>query len=72
MLEGIMAAVAVHTPPRSRTVSRADEQMSIARTCYDHVAGHLGVATETFNPGTAGAGAILPVAQYRNIYASDA
>jgi DNA-binding transcriptional ArsR family regulator len=44
MLEEIMAVAAVHAPPRRRTVSRADEQMSIARTCYDHIAGRLGVA----------------------------
>jgi DNA-binding transcriptional ArsR family regulator len=44
MLEGIMAVASVQVPPRRRTVSRADTQMSLARTCYDHIAGRLGVA----------------------------
>lgn len=44
MLEGIMAVASVQAPPRRRTVSRADEQMGMARTCYDHIAGRLGVA----------------------------
>jgi DNA-binding transcriptional ArsR family regulator len=43
MLEGIMAVAAVQVPPRRRTVSRIDEQMRTARTCYDHIAGRLGV-----------------------------
>ncbi len=43
MLESIMA-VAAHAPPRHRPVSRADEAMRAARTCYDHFAGRLGVA----------------------------
>ncbi len=42
MLESIMA-VAIHTPPRHRPVSKADEAMHTARTCYDHLAGRLGV-----------------------------
>ena len=42
MLESIMA-VAISTPPRHRPTSRADEQMRTARTCYDHIAGRLGV-----------------------------
>ena len=39
----IMAVAAVQVPPRRRTVSRIDEQMCAARTCYDHIAGRLGV-----------------------------
>jgi DNA-binding transcriptional ArsR family regulator len=43
MLEGIMA-VAADGPPRHRPVSRADAALREARTCYDHLAGRLGVA----------------------------
>ena len=42
MLESIMA-VALQTPPRHRPASRADDAMRLARTCYDHFAGRLGV-----------------------------
>ena len=42
MLESIMA-VALQTPPRHRPASKVDEAMRIARTCYDHFAGRLGV-----------------------------
>jgi DNA-binding transcriptional ArsR family regulator len=42
MLEGIMAVVA-DAPPRHRPPSKLDESMRNARTCYDHVAGRLGV-----------------------------
>jgi DNA-binding transcriptional ArsR family regulator len=42
MLEGIMA-VAAQGPPRYRPASRLDEAMRNARTCYDHLAGRLGV-----------------------------
>src|SRR3974390_423369 len=42
MLEGIMSVVA-DAPPRHRPPSRLDEAMRIARTCYDHFAGKLGV-----------------------------
>ena len=42
MLEGIMAVVA-DAPPRHRPPSKLDEAMRNARTCYDHVAGKLGV-----------------------------
>jgi DNA-binding transcriptional ArsR family regulator len=42
MLEGIMN-VAMTGPPRFQPKSRLDEQMRQARTCYDHVAGVLGV-----------------------------
>jgi DNA-binding transcriptional ArsR family regulator len=43
MLEGIMA-VAAEGPPRHRPRSRADDALQMARTCYDHLAGRLGVA----------------------------
>lgn len=43
MLEGILAVAALHLPPRRRTASRIDEEMRTARTCYDHIAGRLGV-----------------------------
>jgi DNA-binding transcriptional ArsR family regulator len=42
MLEGIMA-VAADAPPRYRPRSNADDAMRMARTCYDHFAGRLGV-----------------------------
>ncbi len=42
MLEGIMA-VAAQGPERHRPLSKADDAMRIARTCYDHFAGKLGV-----------------------------
>jgi DNA-binding transcriptional ArsR family regulator len=42
MLEGVMAVAAVQLPPR-RLPSRIDAAMRRARTCYDHVAGQLGV-----------------------------
>jgi DNA-binding transcriptional ArsR family regulator len=42
MLEGIMAVVA-DAPPRYRPPSKLDDAMRIARTCYDHFAGKLGV-----------------------------
>lgn len=43
MLEGLMA-VAVNGPPRYRHPSPSDEALRQARTCYDHLAGRLGVA----------------------------
>ncbi len=36
--------VAVMGPPRFRPPSRIDAEMRRARTCYDHLAGELGVA----------------------------
>ena len=42
MLESIMA-VALTGPPRFQPRSKADEEMRCARTCYDHIAGQLGV-----------------------------
>jgi DNA-binding transcriptional ArsR family regulator len=43
MLEGIMT-VAATDPPRFRPPSKIDAEMRRARTCYDHLAGELGVA----------------------------
>jgi len=43
MLEGIMAVVA-DSPPRHRPPSKLDDAMHVARTCYDHFAGKLGVS----------------------------
>jgi DNA-binding transcriptional ArsR family regulator len=42
MLEGILA-VAGAAPARYRPASRADDALRAARTCYDHLAGRLGV-----------------------------
>ena len=42
MLEGIMA-VAADGPPRYRPASKLDDAMRTARSCYDHLAGRLGV-----------------------------
>lgn len=42
MLESIMS-VAMAGPPRFQPKSRLDDQLRHARTCYDHIAGVLGV-----------------------------
>jgi DNA-binding transcriptional ArsR family regulator len=42
MLEAVMA-VAANGPPRHRPPSRLDAEMRTARSCYDHLAGRLGV-----------------------------
>ena len=42
MLESIMS-VALAGPPRFQPKSKLDDQMRHARTCYDHIAGVLGV-----------------------------
>ena len=42
MLESIMN-VALAGPPRFQPKSRLDDQMRHARTCYDHIAGFVGV-----------------------------
>ena len=42
VLESLMA-LAADGPPRHRPRSRCDEAMGRARTCYDHLAGRLGV-----------------------------
>lgn len=43
LLEALMA-VAVEGPTRHRPRSLRDEALATARTCYDHIAGRLGVA----------------------------
>lgn len=45
MLESVMAVATVQLPARRSRPSRLDEAMRTARSCYDHVAGRLGVAT---------------------------
>ena len=44
MLEGIMAVAGAQTVLRPPRPSRIDQEMRMARTCYDHLAGRLGVA----------------------------
>jgi len=44
MLESIKAVAAIETPARYRPRSAQDDALRFARTCYDHLAGHLGVA----------------------------
>jgi len=44
MLEGIMAVAAERPAPRNRPRWRGEEALRLARTCYDHLAGRLGVA----------------------------
>jgi DNA-binding transcriptional ArsR family regulator len=43
MLESIMS-VALAGPPRFQPKSKVDDQLRQARTCYDHIAGLLGVS----------------------------
>jgi DNA-binding transcriptional ArsR family regulator len=44
MLESIKAVAALETPARHQPRSAQDDALRFARTCYDHVAGRLGVA----------------------------
>jgi DNA-binding transcriptional ArsR family regulator len=44
MLEGIMAVAAIEAPRRHRPASPKDAALRQARTCYDHLAGRVGVA----------------------------
>jgi DNA-binding transcriptional ArsR family regulator len=44
MLEAVMAVASVQSPPRYHPPSRIDADLRQARTCYDHLAGRLGVA----------------------------
>jgi DNA-binding transcriptional ArsR family regulator len=44
MLEGIIAVAAIEVPPRYQPRSIRDEALRFARTCYDHLAGRVGVA----------------------------
>jgi DNA-binding transcriptional ArsR family regulator len=43
MLESIKAVAALEMPPRYQPRSARDDAMRFARTCYDHLAGRLGV-----------------------------
>jgi DNA-binding transcriptional ArsR family regulator len=43
MLESIIAVAAIDVPPRYRPRSAKDDALRNARTCYDHLAGRLGV-----------------------------
>ena len=47
MLEGIKAVAAIEVPPRHQPRSTQDDALRLARTCYDHVAGRLGVTSPT-------------------------
>jgi len=44
MIEGIKAVAAIEVPPRYQPRSAQDDALRFARTCYDHLAGRLGVA----------------------------
>jgi DNA-binding transcriptional ArsR family regulator len=44
MLESIKAVAALETPARYRPHSVQDDALRFSRTCYDHLAGRLGVA----------------------------
>jgi DNA-binding transcriptional ArsR family regulator len=44
MLESMKAVAAIEVPPRHQPRSARDEALRFARTCYDHLAGRLGVA----------------------------
>src|ERR1044071_10420220 len=44
MLESLQAVAAIEVPPRHQPRSAADEALRFARTCYDHLAGTVGVA----------------------------
>lgn len=44
MLESLMVVAAIELPPRFCPQSAHDRQLRFARTCYDHLAGRLGVA----------------------------
>ena len=43
MLESIKLVAAIETPPRYSPRSARDDALRFARTCYDHLAGQLGV-----------------------------
>jgi DNA-binding transcriptional ArsR family regulator len=53
MLESIIAVAAIEVPPRFQPPSIRDDTLRFARTCYDHLAGQLGVAIADalFNAG---------------------
>lgn len=44
MLESIKTVAAIEVPPRYQPRSAHDDAMRFARTCYDHLAGRVGVA----------------------------
>lgn len=44
MLEGMLTVASSTLPTRHRPVSKADQKMRFARTCYDHLAGWIGVS----------------------------
>ena len=44
MLESIKVVAAIEVPPRHRPRSAHDDALRLARTCYDHLAGQVGVA----------------------------
>ncbi len=44
MLESIIAVAAIEVPPRYQPRSIRDDALRFARTCYDHLAGQIGVA----------------------------
>jgi hypothetical protein len=44
MLESILVVAAIESPPRHRPPSPRDAALALARSCYDHLAGHLAVA----------------------------
>ena len=44
MMESMKVVAAIHVPPRYQPRSARDEALLFARTCYDHLAGRLGVA----------------------------
>jgi DNA-binding transcriptional ArsR family regulator len=44
MLESIKAVAAIETPARYQPRSAQDDALRFARSCYDHLAGRLGVA----------------------------
>jgi DNA-binding transcriptional ArsR family regulator len=44
MLEGMIAVAAIELPARYRPRSAQEEALRTARTCYNHLAGRLGVA----------------------------
>jgi DNA-binding transcriptional ArsR family regulator len=44
MLESIKVVAAIEVPPRHQPRSAHDDALSVARSCYDHLAGRAGVA----------------------------
>src|SRR6516162_9927456 len=44
MLESIITVAAIEVPSRYQPRSIQDDELRFARTCYDHLAGHVGVS----------------------------